>query len=249
MTIETIDVATPDGPMPTVIARPESGKPKAFVLIYMDAMGIRDELVTGFAKRYADAGFIGVLPDLYYRFGKGISFDATKSYKELPAEQQPLFFSLVEKMRADQPVTRDTGLLLDAVPASEAERHLPWGTIGYCMGGRFVVRAMEAYPERLKVGVSVYGTALVTDKPDSPHLRVGDIRGDIRFAFGGDDELTPPSMIDTLRESLEEAGVTHSIETFAGAGHAFMMPGKPSSYRHDAAEAVWERSLAAFARL
>ncbi len=246
--IDMVEIQTPDGVMPTRVARPETGRSRANILIYMDAMGIRDELIVKFAQRYAQAGFTAVLPDLYYRFGKDVTFDATKSYKEMPAEQQPFFFSLVEKMREDGPVTRDTGLLLDAIPTQEGGA-TAWGAIGYCMGGRFVVRAMAAYPDRIKAGASVYGTALVTDQPGSPHRDVPRIRGEVYLAFGANDDLTPPPVIDTLREQFDQSGIKHETQVFDGCGHAFMMPGKTSTYRHEAAEAVWAKSLALFSRL
>jgi carboxymethylenebutenolidase len=92
--------------------------------------------------------------------------------------------------------------------------------------------------------VAAYGTALVTDKPQSPHRDIARITGEIYFAFGADDELTPPATIAAVREELERHRVRHELETFVGAGHAFMMPGKASSYRPAAAEEVWRKGFA-----
>lgn len=247
MSIERTKIETPDGVMPTVIARPDDGRSRMNVLLFMDAMGIREEL-EDFAHRFARAGYTCLLPDLYYRWGEHVSFDATKSYKDLPADEQDLFYTLVERMRDDQRVLGDVTALLGHMNA-HAEGSPRWAAVGYCMGGRFTVRTLAAYPELFLAGVSAYGTALVTDKPDSPHRDIPRITGEVYLAFGADDELTPPATIETVGHELEDHEVRHEIETFPGCGHAFMMPGKASSYRPAAAEEVWRKGFALLERV
>ncbi|WP_299679070.1 dienelactone hydrolase family protein [uncultured Roseobacter sp.] len=249
MTLETLQIETPDGVMLTYVGRPD-GESRGNVLIYMDAMGIRDELLDGFLERYRAAGFTTFLPDLYYRFGENVSFDATVSYSQLPKDVQPVFYATVKKMRNDAPIVRDTGLLIDAVGAATGtDQTNLWSTVGYCMGGRFVVRSMAAYPKQFAAGVAVYPTGLVTDEKDAPVHDIAQISGKLFIGFGGADELTPLDDIDAVKQALEAADPEHDVHVYPDAGHAFMMPGKPSSYRHEASEDVWTQSLEMFGKL
>src|SRR5690348_11603950 len=72
-----IRIETGDGAMTTFFAHPDTGGPFPVVLVYMDALGLRDEL-RGIARRIAHAGYYAAVPDLYYRIGGGITFDASK---------------------------------------------------------------------------------------------------------------------------------------------------------------------------
>jgi len=48
--------------MTTFIAYPDEGGPFPVVLIYMDALGVRDEL-RGLGRRLAEAGYFVAIPD------------------------------------------------------------------------------------------------------------------------------------------------------------------------------------------
>jgi len=242
MSLERTKIETPDGSMATVVARPENGPSRMNVLLFMDAMGIRDELVD-FAVRFAAAGYTCALPDLYYRWGENVGFDASKSYHDLTGEDKDLFYTLVARMRDDQRVLRDAAAVVEHLAGAQADRPPRWAAVGYCMGGRFTLRILAAMPELFRAGVSAYGTALVTDKPDSPHRDIGRITGEMYLAFGGDDDLTPPETIDAVRREFEAHDIAHEIETLAGCGHAFMMSSNPATYRQAAAEEVWRKGF------
>src|SRR6476646_4019362 len=112
MSLERIKIETPDGSMATVVARPDNGPSRMNVLLFMDAMGIRDELVE-FATRFAAAGYTCAVPDLYYRWGENVSFDASKSYRDLPPSELDLFYTFVERMRDDERVLRDASAVVE----------------------------------------------------------------------------------------------------------------------------------------
>ena len=66
---ETLDIATRDGAMETFFCRPDRGTHPP-VLFLMDAPGIREELYD-MARRLATVGYAVLLPNLYYRAGRG----------------------------------------------------------------------------------------------------------------------------------------------------------------------------------
>src|SRR5262245_30465021 len=59
----------PDGTLPVRVFEPAAGRSrKGGVLFNLDAFGLRPEL-DGMCRRYAEAGWVTFLPDLYYRLG------------------------------------------------------------------------------------------------------------------------------------------------------------------------------------
>ena len=61
---QKIEVATPDGRMPTFIAHPDGEGPFPGVLVLMDGLGFREALCD-VARRLAATGVYAMLPDLY----------------------------------------------------------------------------------------------------------------------------------------------------------------------------------------
>ncbi|MGH6993722.1 MAG: dienelactone hydrolase family protein, partial [Caulobacteraceae bacterium] len=76
-------ISTRDGAMQTFIVHPERHGPHPFVLFFMDAPGIREEL-RDMARRIAAVGHYVMLPNLYYREGvKELSGAPRERYMEL----------------------------------------------------------------------------------------------------------------------------------------------------------------------
>jgi carboxymethylenebutenolidase len=70
---KNVTVRTNDGFMPTFIVHPEFIQPAPIVMFYMDALGIRKELLD-MARRIAVPGYYVMLANLFYRDG-GPAFD------------------------------------------------------------------------------------------------------------------------------------------------------------------------------
>src|SRR3954466_8271636 len=75
-----VDLTTADGIMDNYAFRPSSGAgPWPAAIIYMDSFGIRPNLAS-MAQRLADAGYVVVVPNLYYRTGPFEPFDPKKVF-------------------------------------------------------------------------------------------------------------------------------------------------------------------------
>ena len=98
---------------------------------------------------------------------------------------------------------------------------------------------------RIRAAASIYGVALVTDKPDSPHLAMQ--RTDARLYFGcaENDTYAPQQMIDQLRAKLDAEGGNAEVEVYPGSSHGFAFPSRPA-YDKPAAERHWERLFQLF---
>ncbi len=239
MSQTTIEVNTPRGVMPVHVHRPDADKAAPVVLLYMDAPGIRPALYAH-AERLANAGYTAVLPDLYYPINPADRPDPQKLAAG-DSDEYARMRKLVTGIKDDD-VLEDTRLLLAMLPDRPTGA---WGCVGFCMGGRFGMRAAEAFGSELAVASLLHPTGLVTDEPDSPHLAVDRVAGSLYLGFGEKDEVTPLSSIPPLREQLERHDVPHRIEVLPGAEHGFTMPGR-AAYDPDAAERVWAGTLELF---
>jgi carboxymethylenebutenolidase len=235
-----IQVATADGQMETFVAHPAEGGPFPAVVLYMDAPGIREEL-RGFARRIAAQGYVCVLPDLYYRHGR-VRYDLVRMTE---ADREDMF----TKMRSltNATVLSDTESLLTALESEDAAAPGAMGCIGYCMSGQYVMSVAGTFPERFRASVSCYGVGIVTDREDTPHRLAPRVAGEIFFAFAEHDAYVPDGVIETLAGALSDGGADHDIVLYPDTEHGFCFPERPV-YREAAAEDVWSRSFAMFAR-
>jgi carboxymethylenebutenolidase len=226
--------------METFVAHPAEGGPFPAVVLYMDAPGIREEL-RGFARRIAAQGYVCVLPDLYYRHGR-VRYDLVRMTE---ADREDMF----TKMRSltNATVLSDTESLLTALESEDAAAPGAMGCIGYCMSGQYVMSVAGTFPERFRASVSCYGVGIVTDREDTPHRLAPRVAGEIFFAFAEHDAYVPDGVIETLAGALSDGGADHDIVLYPDTEHGFCFPERPV-YREAAAEDVWSRSFAMFAR-
>ena len=239
---ETLDIETRDGPMETFICRPERGThPTVFML--MDAPGIRDEL-RDMASRLATVGYAVLLPNLYYRAGRDTFFGPDVLTKG--SDDHTRMRAIRTKMTIP-PVMNDVADMLAYVDARDDMTSDRVGVHGYCMSGPYALAAAARYPERVAAAASFYGTWLVSDAEESPHLTLDQGDAERYIACAEIDELAPMPMVDELQELFEAAGSPGELEVYAGAHHGFAFPSR-RIYDRDAAERHWERLIALYRR-
>jgi carboxymethylenebutenolidase len=235
-------IQTIDGAMTTFVAHPDEGGPFPAVFVYMDALGLREEL-RGIGRRIADAGYFAVVPDLYYRLGDAITFDAWKLGDPESDEMQRMFGCM--QQLDDNALMEDTRAILDQLENESRASSGSKGCVGFCLGGRLVVRAMTTFPDEFAAGSALHPSFIVADGPDSAHLKIGEMRGELYVGLGGADTFQPPEAFEPARAELERHGIRYIAEVHEGADHGYMIPGAPS--HHDAAyERSWERTLDLF---
>jgi carboxymethylenebutenolidase len=239
----TIDIATRDGAMETFICHPERGGPCPAVFLMMDAPGVREEL-RDMARRLGTSGYYVVLPNLYYRAGRDTIFG--------PDVLEPGSADR-ERMRAVRtrmtipPVMDDVAAMLGFVASQDAVKRGPVGVHGYCMSGPYALAAAARYPDRVVAAASFYGTWLVNDAEESPHLSLGKVTGELYIACAEYDDLAPLPMVEELRGLFRRAGTTGEIELYPGVHHGFAFPLR-RVYDKPAAERHWERLIALYRR-
>ncbi len=144
-------------------------------------------------------------------------------------------------------VASDTVALVDRVvsenPRVHAER---FGCVGYCMGGRMAFCVAAELPDRVAAEASIHPGGLVTDQPDSPHLKADRIQGRVYLGIADEDRGCTPEHQEALEKALTDAGVSHTLELYEGAHHGFAVPDHAGVYDKEAAERHWNRVLDLF---
>ena len=239
---QTLDIATPDGAMETFTVRPDRGAHPA-VLMLMDAPGIRDEL-RDMARRLATSGYYVLLPNLYYRAGRDTIY-GPDVLQAGSAENQRM--RAVRTKMTIPPVMKDVAAMLAFLDAEGMAKPGPVGTHGYCMSGPYSLAAAARYPDRVTAAASFYGTWLVNDAEESPHLSLAKIKGEAYISCAEIDELAPLPMVEDLKRLFAAAGSPGEIELYPGVHHGFAFPERPV-YDKPAAERHWERLIALYRR-
>ena len=235
-------ITTKYGRQPAFAACPD--RPGQFppVILYMDAPGFREELRT-MGRRIATQGFYCLVPDLYYRLGT-LRFDIPRRNDAMSVVIRGAMKSLTIAAVMD-----DTAGMIGFLDAQDKVKPGPLGCVGHCMSGPFAIAAAAHFP-RMKAAASLYGVDLVTDQPDSPHLMLDRVGGELYIGFAEVDPSVPATIVPALQAALAKAGTRHRMETFAGSHHGFCFPAR-NDYQAIAAEAsfatildMWNRNLA-----
>ncbi len=238
MSESRVVIETPDGPMEGYFALPEGNARVPGVLVAQEAFGVNRH-IEGVCRRFAQAGYAALAPELYHREGSGIVVD----YSNFEAVR-PLLGSL----------TND-GLQSDVVSAmSFLDAHTDVdpahiGIVGFCVGG--FVSFLAACRTRASAAVCFYGGGIVHPRPTSklsPLLPEAEkIRCPVLGLFGGIDTSIPPADVEAIRERLTSLEKKSEIITYPEAGHGFFCDERPSFRPDDAADA-WKRALDWFGR-
>ncbi len=240
---EIVDLKTRDGAMETFICHPERGGPHPAVFFLMDAPGIRDELYD-MARRLAAVGYYVVLPNLYYRAGRDTKYGPDVLEKD-SAENARM--RAVRTKMTIPPVMADFEDMLVHVDADGAAKSGPVGTHGYCMSGPYSLAAAARFSDRVAAAASFYGTWLVSDAEESPHLTLGQAQGELYISCAEHDDLAPPEMVAELKTLFAASGATGELEIHPGVHHGFAFPER-WCYDKPAAERHWERLIALYRR-
>jgi carboxymethylenebutenolidase len=236
-----ITIKTPDGVTDAYFAHPIQGKFPG-VLIWPDIFGLRPAFKE-MATRLARSGYSVLVINPFYRTQKAPTAPDHPDFND-PATRQALM-SLAGTLTPDTAVTDAKAFLayLDAQPCVDKKRKI--GTTGYCMGGPFVFRTAATVPNRVGAGATFHGGGLVTDKPDSPHLLIPQMKAHFLVAIAENDDKRQPEAKDVLRESFTKAHLPAEIEVYAGAMHGWCPPDS-QVYNHEQAEKAWSRLLVLF---
>ena len=225
---KTIEFQRPDGQtVQGYLAEPAGGGAAPGVVVLQEWWGLNDQ-IRGVADRYAAAGYVALVPDLY----RG------KSAVEA-AEAEHLMTGLNFGDAAGQDVRG-------------AVRHLKArcakvGVTGYCMGGALTLLSMVHVPEA-DAGVVWYGY------PPLEYVDASAIKAPVMAHYATEDVPFPIANVDLLEARLRAAGVAFECHRYV-AMHAFANETQVDPHRlpickydSEAAALAWTRTLEFFGR-
>jgi carboxymethylenebutenolidase len=215
----------------TYIARPDGNGPYPGIVMTHHAPGW-DEFYREFARRFAEHGYIAVVPNLYERFGHGTPDDVAAAARAAGGV-------------SDESVKGDAGEAMkwiNAQPFSNGKV----GVIGTCSGGRHALLVASSVPGFNAVADLWGGNVVVSPDRLTPQqpIAVIDMTSDLNVPllglFGNDDMGPSPAQVDQHEAALQAAGKTYMFHRYDGAGHGFFYYHMPS-YRQMAAMDGWNK--------
>jgi carboxymethylenebutenolidase len=204
------------------LARPkETGKYPAVIVIH-EIWGVVDH-IKDVSKRLAGEGYVALAVDL---FGRTVS-------------------SLEEGRRLREELSEDRilGDLKGAfiyLQSLEFVRPDRIGSMGFCMGGGLSL-LLACLNRELAAAIVFYG------RNPSPIDLVKNVQCPILGNYAGADMAIKASDTSLLKETLMKYGKVFDIKVYPGAPHAFFNDTR-ESYRPEAAEDAWKRTLGFFSR-
>lgn len=205
------------------LALPESGSGPG-VIVIQEWWGLTDH-IKDVTDRLAASGFVALAPDLY---GGSITHDgdeAVEMMSKLPAEEGARLLA----------GATDHLLGLDAVSSATA------GTIGFCMGGGFVLAMAAQQGEKISAAVPFYGVG-----QGVPESYAG-VTAAVQGHYAEHDESYP---VEQAREQEEQiraesgAEVTYFYYDAGHAGHAFHNDTNAAgTYDPQRAQLAWDRAV------
>ena len=236
-----IEIKTPDGTCDAYFVHPAVGAYPG-MLIWPDILGLRPAFKQ-MATRLAESGYSVLVINPFYRIKKAPTAPEHPDFNDQPTRQ-----ALMALAGTLSPATalidgKAFVAYIDAQPAVDKKRKI--GTTGYCMGGPFVFRTAANFADRVGAAATFHGGGLVTDKPDSPHLLIPQMKARCLIAIAENDDTQQPAAKEVLRDSFAKAKLPAEVEVYAGSMHGWCPPDS-AVYNHDQAEKAWGRMLALF---
>ncbi|MEH3102918.1 MAG: dienelactone hydrolase family protein [Sphingomonas phyllosphaerae] len=220
ISIPTLDGAT----LPAYRASPE-GKPKAAIIVIQEIFGIN----AGIRRKcdtLAEAGYLAIAPDLFWRIEPGISLDPDIA----PEMERAL--ALMGQFDQDQGI-RD---IEAAIRFARGEGVASVGAVGYCLGGRLAYMTAARTDVDASVGYYAVGIdGLLGEK----HA----IAKPLLLHIAGDD-----GFVDKATQAAMHAGLDDhpkvTLHDYPGEDHGFAT--EFGKRRSDAAATLADQRTAAF---
>jgi carboxymethylenebutenolidase len=177
---------------------------------------------TDVCDRLAAEGYVALAPSLYPDAATTASIAEAealvRAHDSEPSVAEGIALAAVEQLRG-----------LPAVTGG------PVGVIGFSLGAYWALQLSQVRPDDISAVVAVYGT----DGGDYSTARAAYLGH-----FAEYDDFESLEAVRALESRIRAAGREATFHVYPGAGHWFVESNRPDAYNAEAAELVWERTLA-----
>ncbi|OYQ62060.1 carboxymethylenebutenolidase [Pseudanabaena sp. SR411] len=229
MTSQTVTIpALSKGSFSAYLAAP-STQPRAGIVLIQEVLGVNKNMRQT-ADDFAKAGYLAIVPDLYWRLEPNVQLDPEEE------DQWARAFKLLQAFDLDSGVEdlKATLSFLRQYPSSTGKVGKV-GSVGFCLGGKLAY--FMATRSDADANVSYYGVEI-----DKNLAEATKIQKPLILHISANDEYVSPSAQTTIQQGLKDNPFV-TIYRYEGVNHGFGRVGS-SAYRKEAAELASDRTLA-----
>jgi carboxymethylenebutenolidase len=239
-----VNVPMANGVADSALFFPEGKGSWPGVLVWTDILGLRP-VFREMGRRLAAEGYVVLVPNPFYRNAKAPVVDGSFDFSK--PEDRAKVMPLAATLTADANISDAKAYIafLDAQPQTDKKKKM--GVQGYCMGGPLTFRTAATVPQRIGAAATFHGGGLVTDKPESPHLMIPQMKAEVLCAVADNDDKREPTAKDKLKEAFAAAHLTATVEVYEGCNHGWTVRGS-QVYNEQGAEKAWAELLALYKR-
>jgi carboxymethylenebutenolidase len=240
-----VDVPMAAGVADSALFYPEGKGTWPAVLVWTDILGLRP-VFRDMGRRLAADGYVVLVPNPFYRSRRAPIVDGSFDFNK--PEDRAKVMPMTALLTPDAQTSDSKSLIAFLDAQSQTNKQKGIGVQGYCMGGPLTFRSAAAMPNRVKAAATFHGGGLVTDKPDSPHLLIPQMKAQVYCAIADNDDKREPMSKDTLKAAFAAAKLPAKIEVYTGADHGWTVKGS-QTYNEAAAERAWSELTALYKRV
>ncbi|MGP1387031.1 MAG: dienelactone hydrolase family protein [Thainema sp.] len=225
-----IAITTPDGQMPAFLCQPVASHPCPAVLLLMEAFGLTTH-IRDVAVRIAQAGYVVLAPDLYYREGVHITF----GYNQVADAMATMY-----RLDFGQPIEQDLKSAIATLKSCDPVDPNRIGVTGFCLGGGLTFLTACRFSAEIAAAAPFYGMVL-----DEWIDAVKDITVPILLFFGGQDPFISCDRIQHIEARFQELNKDYRVKVYPEANHGFFCHER-NSYHPAAATDAWQELIQFF---
>lgn len=211
MGTNTLQISTSTGESFAAYVASPTGTPAPALVILHEIFGITPAMRAA-AECFAAHGFLAVVPDLFWRQGRGIELSDTDE------EHRKRGYGLMQNMKETETLADIQATADQLRRSSECSGRV--GAVGYCLGGRLAF--LSACDGAIDVAVGYYATAVHTVLDQATRLK-----RPVLLHIAKDDNLCVPEAQSQIQQRLG-TNLYVDLRSHGGVGHAFARAGSPA---------------------
>ena len=232
-----VEIGVGEETMEGYLTRPEGEGRHPAVLVIQEIWGVNAH-IQSVTERLPSQGYVGLAPAMFHREGP------------MTVGLHEEFQTAVDRMRR----CTDVDIIADVLGAVDYLKRRPFvvperiGIVGFCFGGRVSYLAACTLQDISAASV-FYGGGILNALGDGPTPleRTSRMRAPLLGLFGEEDQNPTPADVARIEAELKGQGKAYDFHMYSGCGHGFHCDAR-SSYRPDAAQDAWSKTMAWFDR-